>query len=133
MIRRRCLLPAAAWLALARTVHAQAWPSRPIRLVIPYPAGGSTDILGRAVALRMGDALGQPMVVDNKPGASGNIGADLVAKATPDGYTMVVGNNATHATKVTASLNGIRMSWNIGGNTGLSNPSRVLANVNAHY
>jgi tripartite-type tricarboxylate transporter receptor subunit TctC len=99
MIRRRHLLPAAAaWLALAHTVHAQAWPARPIRLVIPYPAGGSTDILGRAVALRMGDALGQPIVVDNKPGASGNIGSDMVAKATPDGYMLVVGNNATHAT-----------------------------------
>jgi tripartite-type tricarboxylate transporter receptor subunit TctC len=99
MIHRRCLLPAAAaWLTVASAARAQAWPSRAIRLVTPYPAGGPTDILGRAVALRMGDALGQPMVVDNKPGASGNIGSDLVAKAAPDGHTLVVGNNATHAT-----------------------------------
>jgi tripartite-type tricarboxylate transporter receptor subunit TctC len=79
-------------------VDAQAWPSRPVRLVVPYPAGGPTDILGRVIAQKLTESLGQPVTVDNRPGASGNLGSDLVAKAAPDGYTLVLGNNATHAT-----------------------------------
>ncbi len=77
---------------------AQAWPTRPVRLVVPYPAGGPTDILGRVIAQKLTEALGQPVTVDNRPGASGNLGSDLVAKAPADGYTLVLGNNATHAT-----------------------------------
>ena len=80
------------------SADAQAWPSRPVRLVVPYPAGGPTDILGRVIAQKLSEALGQPVTVDNRPGASGNLGSDLVAKAPADGYTLVLGNNATHAT-----------------------------------
>jgi tripartite-type tricarboxylate transporter receptor subunit TctC len=68
--------------------NAASWPDHPIRLVIPYPAGGSTDVLFRILAERLKDKLGQSVVVENKPGASGNIGIDQVAKGAPDGYTI---------------------------------------------
>ncbi len=70
--------------------HAQNFPERPIRFIVPYPPGGSTDILARVVAPRMSETWGQPVIIDNRPGATGNIGCDLAAKASPDGYTIVV-------------------------------------------
>ena len=78
---------------LASLTHAQAtdWPSHTVRIVVPYPPGGISDTLGRIVAQRLSDRLGQPFVVENRPGASGNIGAEMVAKAAPDGYTLVIG------------------------------------------
>lgn len=77
---------------------AQVWPAaKPVRMVIPFPAGGATDIIGRAVAQRLSSALGQQVVVDNKPGAGGTIGADLVAKASPDGYTILMSTSSTHS------------------------------------
>lgn len=83
---RRAVL--AALSALALPVRAQSWPSRAIRVVVPYPAGGVSDLVARAIGDRLAAALGQPVVVDNKAGASGTIGMDAVAKAAPDGHTL---------------------------------------------
>jgi tripartite-type tricarboxylate transporter receptor subunit TctC len=68
----------------------EAWPTKPIALVVTYPPGGGADLMARLVAPKMSEALGQPIVVDNKPGAAGQIGAAFVAKAKPDGYTVMV-------------------------------------------
>lgn len=76
---------------------ADQWPTRPIRFVVPYPPGGPLDQVARALAEKLREPLGQPVVVENRPGAGGNIGADLVAKAAPDGYSIVMGAVATHA------------------------------------
>jgi tripartite-type tricarboxylate transporter receptor subunit TctC len=90
---RRQILLAGAGLASTLTAgaaQAQAWPSRPIRLVVPYPPGGSSDIIARAISQPLSDALKTPVVVENKAGANGNIGAELVAKAPADGYTLLL-------------------------------------------
>jgi tripartite-type tricarboxylate transporter receptor subunit TctC len=80
------------------TVSAQSdYPNKPLRLIVPFPPGGSTDIVGRIVALRLSEKLGQPIVVDNRGGAGGTIGTDAAAKAAPDGYTLAVGTTSTHA------------------------------------
>jgi tripartite-type tricarboxylate transporter receptor subunit TctC len=71
--------------------HAQAWPNRPVKLMVPYPPGGTTDIVARLVAPKIAEAIGQPVIVDNKGGAGGTIGADAVAKSAADGYTMLLG------------------------------------------
>ena len=85
-------------LGLALQAAAQNYPTRPIRFIIPFPAGSSSnDILGRALAQKMSDVLGQQVVVDNRSGASGHIGAEIVAKAAPDGYTLLLGVNGTLA------------------------------------
>jgi len=84
------LLAAFAFLLAGDSALAQPYPSKPIRFVVPYPPGGPTDILGRAVAQALTESLGQTVVVENKPGASGMIGAEQVAKAAPDGYTILV-------------------------------------------
>jgi tripartite-type tricarboxylate transporter receptor subunit TctC len=77
-------------------VQAQGtYPNRPIKLVAPFPPGGTSDVLSRVIAKKLGEALGQPITVDNKPGASGNIGHDFVAKSPPDGYTIVITNSST--------------------------------------
>lgn len=97
--RRLTLLAAAAtaaWLC-AGTASAQAWPAKPIRAVVPFAAGSATDQIGRAFAEKMSATLGQPVVVDNKPGANGMLGADIVAKAPADGYTILLGTNSTNA------------------------------------
>jgi tripartite-type tricarboxylate transporter receptor subunit TctC len=95
MQRRHLLCSPALLLPLA--ARAQAWPVRPLRLVIPFPAGGATDIIGRAVAQKLAAALGQQVVVDNRPGAGGTIGADAAAKAAPDGHTILMGTSSTHS------------------------------------
>ena len=106
--RRRALLGAPFLLPLAGAARAQgtdrgasertgqnaaAFPNRPVRMVIPFPPGGGSDILGRILAQRMGEALGQPAVPENRSGAGGNIGTDAVAKSAPDGHTLLVGFN----------------------------------------
>ncbi len=82
---------------LAAGSQAQTYPSRPIRLVVPFPAAGTTDILAREVGQRLSATFGQSVVIDNRPGAGGNIGSDLVAKSAPDGYTLLMGTVGTHA------------------------------------
>jgi len=82
---------------LSPALLAQTYPARPIRMVVPYPAGGTTDLLARGIAQKMGEALGQQVVVENRTGAGGNIGSDLVAKSKPDGYTLLMGTIASHA------------------------------------
>ena len=85
----------AALLFAPSAAMAQAYPSKPVRVVIPWPPGGSNDIVGRIVLQKMGESMGQQFVVDNRPGAAGTIGAEVVAKAPPDGYTLMV-HSTTH-------------------------------------
>jgi tripartite-type tricarboxylate transporter receptor subunit TctC len=82
--------------AFSCAVQAQTFPSKPMRLVVPYPPGGVTDILGRALGQYIGDQLGQPVVIDNKPGAGGAIGTEAIAKSAPDGYSFGLGASSTH-------------------------------------
>lgn len=105
IFRRTLLAAVLAALPLAHALAQDAYPSRPILLVNPYAVGGPADLLGRALAKELGDALGQPVVVENKAGGGASIGAAFVAKAAPDGYTLLIGTAAAHtvtpaATKV---------------------------------
>ncbi|MBI3513622.1 MAG: tripartite tricarboxylate transporter substrate binding protein [Proteobacteria bacterium] len=86
--------------AAAPAVAADDWPTRPVRLIVPFPPGGGSDVVARAVAARLGEALGQPVWIDNRPGAGGTLGADLVAHATPDGYTIGLATSSTHPAAV---------------------------------
>jgi tripartite-type tricarboxylate transporter receptor subunit TctC len=95
---------------MAGTAFAQAagdagWPSKPIRLIAPFPPASTVDVVSRLLGQKLGQRLGQQIVVDNRVGASGNIGADAVAKAAPDGYTIGVVTSSTHAVAVTLSPN----------------------------
>ncbi|HSN22327.1 MAG TPA: tripartite tricarboxylate transporter substrate binding protein [Usitatibacter sp.] len=83
--------------AVAFGASAEPWPSKPIRLIVPFPPGGSTDILARPIAQKLSQALGQQVIVDNRGGAGGTIGADLAAKSAPDGYTLLMGHIGTLA------------------------------------
>lgn len=93
-LSRRFLLGLAAGAALAGTLHAQAWPSKPVRLVVPFPAGGGTDLISREVANK---TAGYTFIIDNKPGSGGNLGVDAAAKSPADGYTLVMGQTSNLA------------------------------------
>ncbi|SPD56974.1 Protein BugT (fragment) (plasmid) [Cupriavidus taiwanensis] len=100
-IRRLCGLSIfAICLGGAAAAMAQDWPAKPISLVVPFPSGGTTDILARALGDQLSRALGQPVIVENRPGAGATVGADYVAKARPDGYTLLIG--AVHHTIATS-------------------------------
>ena len=82
---------------LIATAASAAYPDKPITLIVPWAPGGSTDILARAISEQLSKSMGQPVIVENRAGASGNIGSSLVAKARPDGYTLLIGSMSTHA------------------------------------
>ena len=88
---------AVLFFAIMPVAQAQTYPSKPIKIVVPYPAAGTPDILSREIAAKLSTALGQQVIVDNRPGAGGNIGSEFVAKAPPDGYTLIMGTVATHS------------------------------------
>jgi tripartite-type tricarboxylate transporter receptor subunit TctC len=102
MGRTIAMLIGAAMLPMATPAAAQAptYPDKPIRIVVPFPVGGVADTFGREIGRKLTEAWGQPVVIDNRTGAGGNIGADTVAKSAPDGYTLVIGNIGTHAVNV---------------------------------
>jgi tripartite-type tricarboxylate transporter receptor subunit TctC len=99
-LRRRLVLTGAALTlaTLALPTAAASWPERPLKLIVPYPPGGITDIVGRAVAERLSETLRQPVVVDNRAGAGGTIGASEAARSAADGYTLFIGTSATNGT-----------------------------------
>jgi len=86
----RCLFGLTISIVCLSQGHASQWPTKPIKLVVPYAAGGGTDILGRMIGRRLSDALGVPVVIENRPGSDGSIGTEVVAKAAPDGYTLLI-------------------------------------------
>ena len=87
-------------LSVLAAAQALTYPDKPIRIVVPFPVGGVADTFGREIGRKLTEAWGQPVVIDNRAGAGGNIGADIVAKSAPDGYTLVIGNIGTHAVNV---------------------------------
>ena len=97
-ITRRRLLAGAGTSLLPGALLAQSgWPNKPVRIVVPFAPAGTTDILARALAPELSKAFGQTFIIDNKPGAGGNLGADLIAKSPPDGYNLLMGTVGTHA------------------------------------
>ena len=78
------------------TAVAQSWPQKPVRVIVPYPAGGTTDIMARVMQPKLGSSIGQPIIVENRPGGNGVIGAEIVARAAPDGYTLMLTTSATN-------------------------------------
>src|SRR6266446_4740944 len=96
---------ALAALAISASAQAQVYPAKPIRMIVAYPPGGGTDIVGRMVAQKLGETLGQSVVVENRGGASGNIGTELAARIAPDGYTILMGNVAPNAINVSLFKN----------------------------
>ena len=96
------MLIGAAMLTIALPIPAQApaYPDKPIRIVVPFPVGGVADLFGREIGRKLTEAWGQPVIIDNRTGAGGNIGADIVAKSPPDGYTLDMGSIGPHAVNV---------------------------------
>ena len=95
-------------LSFTAGAHAQ-WPTKPVRFIVPFPAGGSTDVVGRLIAEHLRQGLGQSFVIDNRAGAGGTTGSDAVAKAAPDGYTMLIGTSSTHA--IASGLYGAKLPY----------------------
>jgi tripartite-type tricarboxylate transporter receptor subunit TctC len=91
---------ATAWLALPLAAQTTDFPNKPVRIVVPFPPGGATDITARVVAEKLSTKWGQPVVIDNKAGAGGNVGSDLVAKSAPDGYNIVLGVTGSHSINI---------------------------------
>ncbi|WP_170984920.1 tripartite tricarboxylate transporter substrate binding protein [Roseomonas sp. AR75] len=97
MLRRRAVLTLPALLAAPIAAHAQAaWPARNVRVIVPFPPGGTTDVVARLVTQRLSTVLGQSFVIENRAGAGGTVGSDVVAKSPPDGYAFVISNIASH-------------------------------------
>ena len=90
----RCIVAAVTMLACVSQANAQAWPAKPIRLIVNFPPGGTTDLMARAFSPKLAEALGQPVVIDNRGGAAGNIGLEVAAKAPPDGYTLLASSGS---------------------------------------
>ncbi len=105
----RAAFRAALLFPIATAALAQAWPTKPVRFVVPFPAGGSTDVVGRIVAEHLRQGLGQTFVIDNRAGAGGTLGSDIVAKAAPDGYTMLICTSSTHA--IASGLYGSKLPY----------------------
>ena len=82
----------------ALAAHAQDYPNQPVKIIVPFAAGGGADVVARIVAQSLGDALGQPVIVENRAGAGGSLGASYVAQSPPDGYRLLMGTVSTHAT-----------------------------------
>ncbi|MGZ8211637.1 MAG: Bug family tripartite tricarboxylate transporter substrate binding protein [Burkholderiales bacterium] len=93
-VRAWATVIAAGLAFLSAGLHAQPYPSKPIRMMVPFPAGGGSDTMGRAIGQKLGERLGQSVVIENRPGAGGSIGADMVAKSAPDGYTILLGSTS---------------------------------------
>ena len=91
---------AALVFAVSTLTQAQTWPNKPIRYIVPFAAGGTTDLLGRMIGAKLAEALGQPVVVENRPGAAGSLGVEMLAKSAPDGYTLGGGTISSHAMNV---------------------------------
>src|SRR5688572_25275653 len=99
--RAAVALLGACVLCAAMPAMAQDYPTRPIRMVIPWPPGGVTDVIARALAMTMSESMGQPIVADNRPGAAGTVGVGIVAKSPPDGYTLTMSDVPSHAISAT--------------------------------
>ena len=110
----------------ASAAQAQSYPARPVRVLVGFPPGGGTDILARVLTPKLSEYLGQQFVVENRPGASGNLGADVVAKSAPDGYTMGLITASTHG--VTPALECATSRFGLSANTDTGAKSRIASN-----
>jgi tripartite-type tricarboxylate transporter receptor subunit TctC len=100
-MKRQDLIPTLLAMFMAfvclNPVHAQSYPTKPVRLIVPFPAGGATDLFARTLSQKLGEKMGAALVVENRPGAGGTLGSDLAAKALPDGYTLLLSTSSTHS------------------------------------
>jgi tripartite-type tricarboxylate transporter receptor subunit TctC len=132
-MRKLILTAAIAVFAFCTSIaHAQTYPNKPIKIVVPFPPGGTTDIVARMVAQRMSEAMGQPITVENRGGAGGSIGADVVAKSAPDGYTLLMHNISFPLTTLSLTVAG-RVPYRIDSDFApISNVVNVALILTAH-